>query len=65
GSACNAVAAFSLVYRVVGIEVMVISLLPRRPSMIILSSLSEYLVLLGSMLLMIGLARLAYGGRAI
>ena len=30
--------------------------------MIMLSSLSEYLVLLGSMLLMIGLARLAYGG---
>lgn len=29
--------------------------------MIILSSLSEYLVLLGSMLLMIGLARIAYG----
>lgn len=34
-------------------------------SMIILSSLSEYLMLLGSMLLMIGLARLAYGGRTI
>ncbi len=33
--------------------------------MIILSSLSEYLVLLGPMLLMIGLAGLAYGGRAI
>lgn len=33
--------------------------------MIILSSLSEYFVLLRSMLLMIGLARLAYGGRAI
>ena len=33
--------------------------------MIILSSLSEYLVLLGSMPLMIGLARLAYGGRAV
>ncbi len=33
--------------------------------MIILSSLSEYFVLLCSMLLMIGLARLAYGGRAI
>lgn len=33
--------------------------------MIMLSSLSEYLVLLGSMLLMIGLARLAYGGRTI
>ncbi len=32
--------------------------------MIILSSLSECLVLLGSMLLMIGLTRLAYGGRA-
>ena len=49
----------------VRIEVMVISSLPRRLSMIILSSLSEYLVLLGSMLLMIGLARLAYGGHAI
>ena len=33
--------------------------------MIILSSLNEYCVLLCSMLLMIGLARLAYGGRAI
>lgn len=30
--------------------------------MIILSSLSEYLMVLGSTLLMIGLARLAYGG---
>ena len=33
--------------------------------MIILSSLSEYLMLLGPLLLMIGLARLAYGGRTI
>lgn len=33
--------------------------------MIMLSSLSEYLVLLSLMLLMIGLARLTYGGRAI
>lgn len=31
--------------------------------MIMLSSLSDHMVLLGSMLLMIGLARLAYGGR--
>lgn len=33
--------------------------------MIIVSSLSEYLMLLGSTLFMIGLARLAYGGRVI
>jgi hypothetical protein len=31
--------------------------------MIMLSSLSEYVVLLGAALLMVGLARLAYGGQ--
>jgi hypothetical protein len=31
--------------------------------MIMLSSLSEYVVLLGAVLLMVGLARLAYGGQ--
>jgi hypothetical protein len=32
-------------------------------AMIMLSSLSEYVVLLGAVLLMVGLARLAYGGQ--
>lgn len=38
---------------------------PRMFTMIMLTSMTDHLVLLSVLLLMIGLARLAYGGRQI
>ena len=40
-----------------------IHLNPRRFAMILLTSMTDHVVLLSVLLLMIGLARLAYGGR--
>ena len=42
-----------------------IHLNPRRFAMILLTSITDHVVLLSILLLMIGLARLAYGGRQI
>jgi hypothetical protein len=41
-----------------------IHLNPRRFAMIMLSSLTEHLVLIATLTLMLGLARVAYGGQA-